>query len=212
MTDRLDGVLDTAAPLLRRVDEVLTASGAPPDHEVWPTLRRVRLLPWDAVNAVAALRPADLTEAAPELRADAEVCATAAESLPPPGGWAGTAADAYDDARKRAAASLSGEGDSLDDRLTATADLADALVAWMSEARADLAATLAEILTSTEALTLSPHLTRAPTDPAVDPASAAEAEAAAAVAARVLHSVAETYESAADLITRSTSLSSARWS
>ena len=208
MSDRLDGVLDAAAALLRRVDEVLTASGAPPDHDVWPTLRRVRLLPWDAVNAVAALRPAELTEAAPELRADAQACAAVAEALPPPGGWSGTAADAYDDARKRTAGHLSGSGESLDVRLTATADLADALVAWMTEARAGLAATLAEVLTSTEALTLSPHAAPG----AVDLASEAEAEAAADVAAKVLQAIADTYDAATDLMSASADLTTVRWS
>jgi hypothetical protein len=214
VSDRLDSVLDTAAPLLKRVDEVLSASGAPPDHEVWPTLRRVRLLPWDAVNAVAALRPAALAEAAPELRADAQACAAAAESLPPPGGWSGTAADAYDDLRKRTAVHLTGTADSLDVRLTATADLADALTSWMSEARAGLAATLAEILTSTEALTLSPHAApSAHSAPgAVDPASEPEARAAADVAARVLQSVADTYDAAADLMSTTADLANVRWS
>ncbi|MEV6492085.1 hypothetical protein AB0M20_26220 [Actinoplanes sp. NPDC051633] len=217
MSDRLDSVLDTAAPLLKRVDEVLSASGAPPDHEVWPTLRRVRLLPWDAVNAVAALRPAALAEAAPELRADAQACAAAAESLPPPGEWSGTAADAYDDLRKRTAVHLTGTADSLDVRLTATADLADALTSWMSEARAGLAATLAEILTSTEALALSPQA--APSAPsahsapgAVDPASEPEARAAADVAARVLQSVADTYDAAAGLMSTTADLTNVRWS
>src|SRR5919112_3672676 len=87
MTDRLDGLLSTAAPLLKRVDEVLTVAGAPPDHRVWSQLRRVRLLPWDAVRAVAALRPGDLQEAAPELRAEARSYAGIAESLPPAGPW-----------------------------------------------------------------------------------------------------------------------------
>jgi hypothetical protein len=63
--DLLDGVVAAADPLLRRVDQVLSTTGAPPDHPVWASLRLVRLLPGDAVQAVAALRPADLAEAAP---------------------------------------------------------------------------------------------------------------------------------------------------
>ena len=43
--DALDEVMDTAGPLLRRVDELLSGLGAPPDHEVWTEMRRVRLLP-----------------------------------------------------------------------------------------------------------------------------------------------------------------------
>ena len=208
MSDRLDGVVDAAAPLLRRAGEVLTATGAPAEHDVWPALRRVRLLPWEAVNAVAALRPGDLTDAAPELRAHAETCAAAAESTPPPEGWSGTAADAYDRARHHAATHLSGEGDSVEARLTATARLAEDLVTWMSEARANLAATLAEILTSAEALALSPQAT----PERIDLASETEAEAAADVAARVLHSVAATYAAATDMMSASEHLTEVRWS
>ena len=131
MTDRLDGVLSTAAPLLKRVDRVLAATGAPPGHELWPSLRRVRLLPWDAVRTVAALRPHDLAGAAPELRADARTFAGTAGALPPAGGWTGDAAEAYDAARDRVARHLGGGPDSLDERLEATADVSDALGEWM---------------------------------------------------------------------------------
>jgi hypothetical protein len=199
--DRLDDVLGTAAPLLRRVDQVLASAGAPPDHEIWPALRRVRLLAWDAVQAVAALRPGDLTEAAPELRDDARSYAGLADSLPQPGVWAGDAADAYEQARKRTAAHLSGGADSLDERLEATADLADALVDWMRETRGGLAATLAEVLTSAEALSLTAS------SPAVaDPPAAREVEAAAGVAERVLRTVADSYDTVQELMTGSTSL------
>ena len=63
MSDRLDTLLDTVGPLLRRVDDVLSTGGAPPEHPVWREIRRVRLLPWDAVLAVAALRPDVMREA-----------------------------------------------------------------------------------------------------------------------------------------------------
>ena len=112
MTDHLDGVLGTAAPLLKRVDEVLAATGAPADHELWPAVRRVRLLPWDAVQTVAGLRPQALAAAAPELRADARSYAGIAEALPTPDDWTGDAADAYDTARRRTAQHLSGGLDS----------------------------------------------------------------------------------------------------
>lgn len=206
MSDRLDAVVQTAAPLLKRVDEVLSAAGAPPDHAVWPSLRRVRLLPWDAVQAVAALRPADLTGAAEDLRADAATCVEVADSLPrPPGeGWSGSAADAYDSARVRATAHLNGEDDSLHGRLTATAELADGLVAWMSQARAGLAMTLAEILVSAEALALSRD--------AIDPTAADAADAAAQVAARVLEAVAGAYDEATDLMATTAPLTAVRWS
>jgi hypothetical protein len=193
VTDRLDHLLQTAGPLLRRVDEVLTSAGAPAEHPVWTHLRRVRLLPWDAVQAVAALRPGDLADAGPELRADARSCAGIAATLPPPGPWSGDAADAYESARRRAAAHISGGPDSLDERLSATADLADALIAWMTAARDGLALVLAEVLSSAEGLSLSVHAD-------ADPPAARDAAAAADVAARILQRVSESYDEALDIV------------
>ena len=196
--DRLERLLATAGPLLRRVDEILGAVGAPPDHRVWSELRRVRLLPGDAARAVAALRPGELGEAAPELRADARAYAVLAASLPPPGEWTGVAAEAYDVARKRAATHLSGGPDSLDERLHAAADLADELMTWMRSARDLLAETLAEVLSSSEAVILA--------GTEVDLAAAREQQAAAEVAARVLRAVADGYEVATDVLHRSNRL------
>jgi hypothetical protein len=200
--DTLDQVMDTAAPLLRRVDELLSGVGAPPDHEVWMEMRRVRLLPGDAVHAVAALRAGDLEGAAPELRADARGYAGIAEALPAPGTWTGDAADAYDAARRRTADHLFGGPDSLDERLEATADLADAMGGWMGQTRADLARTLAQVLGSAEALSLS-------SGSAIDPAATGEVIAAAGVGRRILQTVAESYELAADLLHGSADLATA---
>jgi hypothetical protein len=197
--DTLDQVVATTAPLLNRVDEILSGVGAPTDHPVWTQLRRVRLLPGDAVRAVAALRPSELPAASAELRADARAYAEIAESLPPPAGWSGDAADAYDDARRHVAVHLSGGPDSLDERLEATADLADALTDWIAESRADVATALAEIMTSAAALTLS-------SGSPVDPAPPAETGAAADVAARLLGAVADRYDLAADLLDGSAEL------
>jgi hypothetical protein len=199
--DALDEVMDTAGPLLRRVDELLSNLGAPPDHEVWTAIRRVRLLPGDAAQAVAALRAGELHEAAPELRADARSYAGIAEALPPPGAWTGDAADAYDAARRRTAEHLSGATDSLEERLEATADLADALIEWMDQTRGDLARTLAHVLGSAEALSLSAATT-------IDPAASGEVIAAAEVGRRILQTVAESYELAADLLHGSADLAS----
>ncbi len=196
--DRLDRLMTTAGPLLRRVDEILSAAGAPPAHRVWAELRRVRLLPGDAARAVAALRPAELEEAVPELRADARAYAVLAASLPEPGEWAGAAADAYDAARQRTAAHLSGGPDSLDERLQASADLAEGLMSWMRSARDSLAETLVEVLTSTEAVTLA--------GTKVDPAALREQQAAADVAAQVLCAVADGYVAGADLLYKSARL------
>jgi hypothetical protein len=214
--DHLDGVLSTVVPLLKRVDEVLSTTGAPRDHQVWPTLRRVRLLPWDAVQAVAALRPGELAGASAALRADARSYAGVAASLPSPGSWSGDAADAYDAARRRSAEHLSGGLDSLDERLEATADLADALTDWMCRTRGELAATLAEVMLSAEALSLT-EAGSPPCDPvpagrmrAAGPVAIGEAQAAADVAARVLETVAGSYDAALELIAGSADLTTAR--
>jgi hypothetical protein len=224
--DQLDGVLSTVVPLLKRVDEVLSSTGAPRDHQVWPALRRVRLLPWDAVQAVAALRPGELAGASAALRADARSYGGVAASLPGPGSWSGEAADAYDAARRRAAAHLSGGLDSLDERLEATADLADALTDWIRRTRSELAATLAEVMLSAEALSLT-EAGSPPGDPvtagqgraagpvalgsvALGSVGIGEARAAADVAARVLEAVAGSYDAALELIAGSADLTTAR--
>jgi hypothetical protein len=191
--DPLDQLVAAAGPMLRRIDEVIGAAGAPADHRMWTELRRVRLLPGAAVHAVAALRPAELTDAATQLRADARAYAVIAESLPSPAGWTGAAADAYEVARRRSIEHLSGGLDSLDERLEATADLAEALVAWIGQSRGELAAALADVLGSTDALVLS-------VDSAVDPTATVQAQAAADAAERILGTVAEIYELAAELL------------
>ncbi|GAA2491983.1 hypothetical protein [Winogradskya humida] len=189
--DRLDRLLDTAGPLLRRVDAALGDAGAPAEHAVWGALRRVRLLPGDAVRAVAALRPSDLAEASPELRSTAGSYATLASDLPPPGDWSGTAADAYDRARLGVAEHLSTGPESLESNLRATADLADDLTAWMQTSRDGVAEALAEILVSTEAVALL-------TDN-VD-------SAAPDLAALLLLAVGDAYDRGMDLLHRSAEL------
>jgi hypothetical protein len=213
--DTLDQIIGPATPLLRRVDQVLSGAGAPADHRVWAELRRVRLLPGDAVQAVSALRSADLLEAAPELRADARAYLAAAESLPKPGPWSGAAAESYDEARRRMADHLSGGLESLDERLEATADLADALIEWIDQTRAELAGTLAQVLGSSQALTLTTFPAASSSGSSGFPAgpglavAPGEAEAAADVGARILHSVADSYELASDLLHGSTDLTEA---
>jgi hypothetical protein len=192
--DRLDEVLGVAAPLLAQVDAALADQGAPADHEVWRQLRRVRLLPGDAARAVASLRPAEFDDAVDRLRADARACAEVARELPAPGEWDGEAAEAYVEARGRVADRLSGDGESLDERLEASADLAEALIDWMVRARSELALVLAGLLASVDAATL-----RTEDDPL----------AAAAMAARVLRPIAESYAEADDLLEGSAELAAA---
>ncbi|WP_250002251.1 hypothetical protein [Actinoplanes sp. M2I2] len=190
--DRLDHVLDTATPLLRRAEAIIGAAGAPVDHPLWGHLRQVGLMPADAAQAVAGLRPTALAGADVELRAGARVCAEVAASLPAPGDWEGDAADAYDDQRRRVGGHLSGTGESLDERFEATADLAAALGDWMTRTRDELASALAEALTSAEAITLAAPASHLP--------SVAEARAAADLAAHILGVVATGYAEAEDLL------------
>ena len=196
--DRLEEVLGVAGPLLGRVDDVLTAAGAPVEHAVWAELRRVRLLPGDAARVVAGLRPAEVHEAVSALRADARACVEAAAGLPEPGEWDGEAAEAYAAVRSRVAGQLSGGDESLDERLEATADLAQALGDWMVATRADLASALVAVLASGEAVALSAGI--------ATPPGAGEVDAAAEVAALVLRTIADDYAEAADLLQGSTDL------
>jgi uncharacterized protein YukE len=200
--DPLDDLLPTARPLLDRVDQMLTAVGAPADHRVWGELRRVRLLPGDAARAVASLRPVALGAAGPEIRAEARACAEVAARLPPPDEWAGAAAEAYDDVRQRMAAQLSGGDESLDERLEATADLAEALREWMEQTRGELARLLAEALGSSEAAALT-------SGGGVMPPPDADIVGAADIAASVLGVIADNYDNATDLIRGSADLASA---
>ena len=196
--DRLDDLLDTARPMLDRVDQMLSVVGAPGDHRVWGELRRVRLLPGDAARAVATLRPAVLGGAGPEIRAEARTCVEVAAALPPPDAWTGEAADAYDETRQRTAAQLSGGDESLDERMEATADLAEALREWMQQTRDDMARALAEALSSTEAAAL--------TVAGGMPPDEADILGAADIAASVLRVVADNYEYAGELIRGSADL------
>jgi hypothetical protein len=196
--DRLDDLLDTARPMLDRVDQMLSVVGAPGEHRVWAQLRRVRLLPGDAARAVAALRPAALGRAGPEIRAEAGVCVEVAAGLPAPEEWSGEAAEAYDEARHRMSAQLSGGDESLDERMEATADLAQALHEWMQRTRDELARALAEALGSKEAAAL--------TVAAGMPPGEADILGAADIAASLLRVVADSYEYADELIRGSADL------
>lgn len=201
--DRLDEIAAVARPLLRRVDDLITAVGAPAGHRLWAQVRRVGLLPTDAVDAVAALRPAPLDDAAPWLRDRARDYAALAASLPAPGDWSGDAAGAYDAGRRRMADHLSDDPRSLAERLEASADLGDALVDWMRATRAGVAYALADVLVSAEAVPLAGS-------PGAGPPTAVEALAAADVGARLLRAVADGYDEAEELLTGSAGLTRAR--
>ncbi|GAA0793804.1 hypothetical protein [Spirilliplanes yamanashiensis] len=196
--DTLDRIAPAAGPLLARVDEIVEYAGAPAGHPLWTQLRRVRLLPGDAVEAVAALRPDDIAAAAGPLRATRDTLADVASTLPAPGAWAGTAADAYATGRR----ALSTHVDALAGRAATTADLGDDLAEWMRGTRRAVAAVLADVLASAESAALP--LTGAGPAELLPPD---QHGAAAEVATRVLRTVADAFAAAEPLLDRTTTLS-----
>jgi len=150
--DALDYVLPAAAELLRRVDAVLGQTGAPAGHPVLELLRELGALPGDAVGAVAALRPGPLATVRDQLRPLVQAYGSAAAAAGGQVAWSGPAAQAY---AHRAGALASQLGDGGSSRLIDTVAFAEALAAWMVTARTTLARTLAQVLASAEAVSLT---------------------------------------------------------
>jgi hypothetical protein len=179
--DALDRLAGPAHDLLSRVDDMLTRAGAPDDHPLWPLLRRLRVLPGDAVAAVAALRPAPLVAAGSALRT------LSSQYAQPPawqgqGAWQGPAAEAFT-ARWTTLSAYVEQG--LAGRMADTAAYAEAVADWASRTRLAVARTLAAVMTSAEAVTL-----RTGAEPGQ------VVRAAADIASRVLGAVADAYAQA----------------
>ncbi|MEO3743689.1 hypothetical protein [Plantactinospora sp. B5E13] len=187
--DALDHLAGPGADLLRRVDTLLGDAGAPAGHPVWPLLRRLRVLPGDALDAVLACRPAPLVAAGAATRTAGRAYDEVRVVLTGPGNWRGSAAEAYA-VRRRALVTYLGDGPgSLAGRMTTTAGYADAVADWIGRTRGALARTLAEVLGSAEAVTV----VTAPADgPVTGPVTGSVA--AAEIGARVLATVAEAYD------------------
>jgi hypothetical protein len=159
--DILDRVSEPAGDLMRRVDGVLLAAGAPADHLVWPLLRKLGALPGDVVESFRSMRSAPLRAAAHELRARAErfadenaALAAAVAATP----WQGDAAQQFT-MRWRSLARHLGDRPAIDDdslagRLATTASYVDSVADWMDRARVALARSLGDALTSAEAVRL----------------------------------------------------------
>jgi hypothetical protein len=186
--DWLDQLGGAGADLLGRVDGSLAESGAPEDHRIWPLLRRLRTLPGEAAGALATLRPAPLTDAGVALRGLIRDYDDARAILAEGGSWQGAGADAFAAHRAGLAAYLGGDPQSLTGRLVATAGYADALAGWVTDSRAALARTLAEVLGSAEAVTVVTGT--------ASTAGSSDALAAAEIGARVLATVADAYDHA----------------
>ncbi|WP_326561362.1 hypothetical protein [Micromonospora sp. NBC_01796] len=178
--DPLDHLAGPGSDLLRRVDDLLAAAGAPDDHWIWPLLRRLGTLPGDALGEVVALRPAPLAAAGHAVRTLVREYDHARADLTGGDPWQGAGAQAYAAHRDALAAYLDGDPESLTGRLEATAAYADAVDDWVAQSRHALARTLADVLGSAEAVAVVTG-----TD------SGTVALAAAEIGARVLATVTE---------------------
>jgi len=151
MSDALDHLAGPAGLLLSRVDELLTRFGAADDDPLWPLLRRVRALPGEAVVALSStLRAEPIAAAGAEVRARTTTYADARIAITAPVAWEGPAGDAFAAHTDRLAADLATAGDAL----ASTAGLADEIAGWAARTRARLAAVLADVLTSGEAVAI----------------------------------------------------------
>ncbi|MFC8847745.1 MULTISPECIES: hypothetical protein [unclassified Micromonospora] len=203
--DALDRLAEPGLDLLGRVDTLL-AGGAPEGHRLWPLLRRIQVLPGDAVRGFLDLHPAPLTGAGHAVRglvrAYDEVCRT----LTDPAAWSGPAASAYDQARAGLLRHLDEGPESLVGRLEATAGYADALADWVEGSRLALARALADVLGSAEAVRV-----RAATVSGAEPGGAGLL-AAADIAHRVLAVLGVAYDGAETLLRQwSPSLAETTW-
>jgi uncharacterized protein YukE len=149
MTDALDRLAEPGADLLERVDAALLAHGFPAGHPIADLLRRLGALPADALDAIAALRPAPLRTAASELRQTLDGCQRQHDLLPPPE-WTGSAGDRFATLQ----AALTGFLGETAAAGRATVAYLDDVVEWMAQARSATARTLADVLGSAEAIAL----------------------------------------------------------
>jgi hypothetical protein len=156
--DALTRLEQVGRPLLRTVDAVLDKLGAPPEHRVWSLLRRVGASPGDAVAVVAAMQPDRLRPVAAALSEQAGRYEAAA--LPTDLGWLGHAGTSYAVRAAALDAHLRGHGGgSLAGRLRAAAGYLDDVADWQRRSRDRMASALGDVLTSTQAMTVTRHLT-----------------------------------------------------
>jgi hypothetical protein len=181
--DALDRLAGPANDLLSRVDDALSRAGAPADHPLWPLLRRLKVLPGDAVAAVTALRPAAIADAGPALRA---LSGEYAQPHATPPDWQGPTAEAFTAGWTTLSAYVE---QGLAERLAETASYAEAVADWLARTRLAVARTLATVMASAEAVTVQTG---------AEPGEVVRA--AADIAARVLGAVADAYAQADPLL------------
>ncbi|MEV4493286.1 hypothetical protein AB0K04_24615 [Micromonospora coxensis] len=202
--DALDRLAEPGLDLLRRVDRLL-AGGAPEGHRLWPLLRRMQVLPGDALRAFLDLHPAPLASAGHAVRRLVRGYDDASAALTDPGLWSGPAASAYDEARSALLRHLDEGPESLVGRLESTAGYADALAHWVEGSRLAVARVLAEVVGSAEAVRV-----HAATAPGAEPGPGALA--AAEIATRVLSVLGVAYDGAETLLREwSPSLAESTW-
>ncbi|MEH0939281.1 hypothetical protein [Micromonospora psammae] len=198
--DALDRLAEPGLDLLGRVD-IRLAAGAPDGHPVWPLLRRMQVLPGEALRGFLDLSPAPLATAGHAVRRLVGGYDDACAALTDPGGWTGPAASAYDETRVALLRHLDEGPESLVGRLEATAGYADALAHWVEGSRLAVARVLAEVLGSAEAVRVLAATS-----------SAADALAAAEIATRVLSVLGVAYDGAETLLRQwSPSLAESTW-
>jgi hypothetical protein len=182
--DALARLEPVAHDLMRRVDGSLLTLGAPPEHPVWPLLRRLGATPADAVAFFVAVDEGSVRAAAASLRDRAEAFEAAEVPTAPP--WRGAAGEAFGayaaDLRGHLAGGSGRGEDSMAARLRATAACVDDVADWCRRSRDGLARTLAEILASAQAVTVRSHAGHL----AAVRAPVAAVAAAADIGARVL--------------------------
>ncbi|MDG4795374.1 hypothetical protein [Micromonospora sp. WMMD1082] len=208
--DALDRLAEPGLDLLRRVDTLL-AAGAPEGHRVWPLLRRMQVLPGDALGSFLDLRPAPLATAGHAVRRHVHGYDHACAALTDPVLWSGSAASAYGQSRSALLRHLDEGPESLVGRLEATAGYADALADWVEGSRLAVARALAEVVGSAEAVAVvaATSTGRMATD--AGPSSSG-GTAAAEIAVRVLAVLCVAYDGAETLLRQwSPSLAESPW-
>jgi len=156
--DGLARIEPYARELLVRVDAALIALGAPPEHPIWVGLRRLGATPGDAVAFLLAADPEPLRAAGAALREQMREYSSA--RIPASIPWHGVAGEAFG-AQAAALRAYLGVGveeapdpESHCGRLDATASYVEEVADWYERSRASLARTLADVLNSTQAVTV----------------------------------------------------------
>ncbi|MEU4775528.1 hypothetical protein [Micromonospora sp. NPDC023644] len=209
--DALDRLAEPGLDLLRRVDTLL-AAGAPEGHRVWPLLRRMQVLPGEAVRNFLDLHPAPLAAAGHTARRLIRGYDDVSAALTDPLLWSGPAASSYGQARAALLRHLDEGPESLVGRLESTAGYADALADWVEGSRLALARALADVLRCAEAVTVVAATSMPSGGPEQRGAAGPGGTEAAEIATRVLAVLCVAYDGAETLLREwAPSLAESRW-